>query len=173
MKKLALLLLTILFVSAVYAESSKDSFLIHVKTDLSKDDAQICVAYNIIQGAVDQGYEVSVLIDASAVYTYKKKRGGMDKLSKYKIPDNLKRELSRQFNLSEENTPKTYGDYLKLLHKSGAKFYINGSMMVVSKLSREFGDKSKLSELAQHTFKVVSIKEMTQLIGRAKQYVAY
>ena len=46
---------------------AEETFLVHLKTGLKKDDAQICVAYNIVWAALEQGYKVKVLIDSDAI----------------------------------------------------------------------------------------------------------
>ena len=150
--------------------AEENTLLVHVKTDLKKDDAQVCVAYNVIWAAIEDGLKVNVLIDASAVNTYKKGWRGKDKLEGYKIPENLRKELARQFKASVDDVPKTYGEYLKLLHEKGAKFYINGAMLVVSKISRTYGDMSRFSV---DFFAPVSLMEMIDLIKQSEKYIAY
>ena len=73
MKKTILTLIVMLALGFGMSNNAlaKDAFLVHAKTDLTKDDAQICVAYNVILAAIKQGHDVSVLIDASAVNTFK------------------------------------------------------------------------------------------------------
>jgi hypothetical protein len=144
--------------------------LVHIKTDLAKDDAQICVAYNVIWAAIEKGYKVNVLIDASAVNTYKKNWRGKNKLEEYKIPENLRKELSKQFNIALTNIPKTYGEYLNFLHRKGAKFYINGAMLVVSGISKTYGD---IEHISADFFTPVSIGEMINLVEQSDKYIAY
>jgi hypothetical protein len=43
---------------------------VHLKTSLKHDDAQICVAYNAIWAALEEGLEVNVLVDADAYFVY-------------------------------------------------------------------------------------------------------
>lgn len=172
MKRISILLITcfmiLSFTQISFAQEKK--ILVHMKTDLGKDDAQICVAYNIIWASIENGYKVNVLIDASAVNTYKKGWFGKDKLEGYKMPESLRIELSKQFNVDLINIPKTYGDYLKLLHEKGAKFYINGAMLVVSGISDKFGDTSKLST---DLFVPIDLKKMVDLVKEADKYIAY
>lgn len=146
------------------------TMLIHIKTDLAKDDAQICVAYNMIWAALEKGYTVNVLIDASAVNTYKKNWRGKNKLAEYKMPENLRKELSRQFNVSLSNMPATYGEYLEFLHKKGAKFYMNGAMLVVAGISKAYGD---MSNISTDFFTPVIIPEMINLISSSDEYIVY
>jgi hypothetical protein len=51
----------------VYAESGPDTIFIQLKTGLKKDDAQICVAYNMVWTALHEGKKINVIIDADAV----------------------------------------------------------------------------------------------------------
>jgi hypothetical protein len=53
------------------ADAGNEVFLVHLKTSLKKDDAQICVAYNIMWAALEAGKTVKVLIDADAINTFK------------------------------------------------------------------------------------------------------
>lgn len=167
------MLLTIcsaLLSSSQFSWAQEKIMLVHVKTDLAKDDAQICVAYNVIWAAIEEGHKVNVLIDASAVNTYKKGWRGKDKLEGYKMPENLRKELSRQFNVSLSNIPATYGEYLNFLHEKGVGFYINGAMLVVSGISKTYGDTENISA---DFFTPVSISEMVNLIEQSDKYIAY
>jgi hypothetical protein len=47
-------------VPAVSGAKEKETFLIHLKTSLDHDDAQICVAYNMIWAALAEGFAVKV-----------------------------------------------------------------------------------------------------------------
>ena len=166
-------LMTAALICAAAAQASAaqgNSILFHIKTDLAKDDAQICVAYNMIWAALAQGKQVSVLIDASAVNTYKKGWTGKDALQGYKLPAGLRHEIARQFGLEIGRVPATYGAYLALLHDKGARFYINGGMLVVAGISEEFGDLSKISA---KFFRPVSFREMLDLFGKADTVVVY
>ncbi len=155
---------------AQVAAADATNILFHIKTDLGKDDAQICVAYNMIWAALREGGEVSVLIDASAVNTYKRGWSGKDALEGYKLPGSLRREIARQFGVEVGDVPATYGDYLNLLHSQGAKFYINGAMLVVSGISETFGDLSKISA---KFFQPVTLAEMLRLFKQTDRVIVY
>ena len=173
MKKLqmCLLVLFLLWTSlSSYSQEQKEAYVVHIKTSLSKDDAQICVAYNFIQAALKTGYSVSVIIDASAVNTYKRGWRGRDKLEKYKLPERLRQELAREFDMQIDKVPRTYGEYLSYLIGQGAKFYINGAMLVVSGISKKYGDTSSLSSEA---FEVIDLKEIVKMISSGDHYVVY
>lgn len=52
--------------------NAKKTFLIHAKTSLKLDDAQICAVPNVAWAALAQGYQVTILFDASGVTALKK-----------------------------------------------------------------------------------------------------
>lgn len=169
MKKiLSFVLVFILLFSVSFAQ---EKYIVHIKTDLSKDDAQICVAYNVILSALNKGYNVSAIIDASAVNTYKKKTfRDYDSLERYKIPERLRVELYNQFNLKKENVPKTYGEYLDLLIEKGANFYINSTMMVLAKVSEDFNDSNSLSN---PNFKIITVDDIVDIVKDSDHYIVY
>ncbi len=159
-----------LLLSSAYSEE-KPVFLIHLKTSLKKDDAQICVAYNMIWAALKEGFNVKVLVDASAIDTFKigwlRKK---DDIENYKIPENLREALSKQFNKLLQNIPKTYGDYIKMLSKLGAEFYVNTGYLIVSKAGTP---EEPLKKISVKFFKPISLKEMVRLRKEADYYMAY
>ncbi len=157
--------------SVLLFAGEKDVFLIHLKTALKKDDAQICVAYNMIWAALEEGFQVKVLVDASAIDTFKigwlsKK----DDIEDYRIPDNLREALSAQFSKSLDKIPETYGDMLRMLHGLGAEFYVNTGYLIVSKSGTP---EAPLERISVKFFKPVSLREMVRLRREAKYYMAY
>jgi predicted peroxiredoxin len=150
--------------------SNQETFLVHLKTSLKKDDAQICVAYNVIWAALKKGYEVKVLVDADAINTFKTGWGGKDDIEEYKIPDNLRQELADQFKVPIDSVPKTYGDYLTMLKKEGAEFYINQAFLLVSKIGTR---ENLLEKVSAKFFKPISLEEMVEMRSQAKHFMAY
>lgn len=150
--------------------SSEQSILFHIKTSLKHDDAQICVAYNAIWAAVKKGLDVKVLIDADAVNTYKFNWYGNDKLGGYKLPKNLRNALAIQFNLPFNDTPKTYGDYIRMLKNEGVKFYINSGMLVVAGIEENLGETKNLTV---DFFKPISFEQMISLFTENPTIVTY
>lgn len=174
MKKIAITLLTTLLLAlastGLYAANNK-TMLFHLKTSLKHDDAQICVAYNEIWAALAEGLNVKVLVDADAINTYKKGWRGKDDIEDYKIPENLRQALAEQFpenNLDE--VPKTYGEFLNMLHEKGAKFYVNSSFLVVAKIEDQLGT---VENLSASFFKPIGLREMLRLRTGADYYMAY
>ena len=54
--------------------------LIHMKTSLAEDDAQICAVPNVAWAAVKAGHKVTILVDASAVTSVTRGFGWFRKL---------------------------------------------------------------------------------------------
>jgi len=121
------------------------AMLIHLKTSLKQDDAQICVAYNVIWAALEEGLKVKVLVDADALNTFKIGWRGKDDIEDYKIPKNLRQALAEQFSVALSAVPKTYGAFLNKLHEKGAEFYVNSAFLVVAKIEKRLGSVKHLS----------------------------
>ena len=174
MKKTIVITIAVLFLmmtpSGLMADTGDEIFLVHLKTSLKKDDAQICVAYNIIWAALTTGKTVKVLIDADAINTFKIGWRGKDDIEGYKIPENLRQALAGQFQVDLKNVPATYGDFLIMLKDKGAEFYINSGFLIVSKIG---APDDLLGKVSAKFFKPVTLKEMVQLRTRAKYYMVY
>jgi hypothetical protein len=153
----------------VNADEQK-TLLIHLKTGLKHDPSQICVAYNAIWAALEEGLDVNVLIDADAVYTYKTGWFGKDRIENDKLPENMRQTLSRQFNVSLEKVPHAYGEYLEMLRNKGAEFYINEEMLITAAISKSPGD---LERISAKFFKPVSLLDMIRLRLEADAYLVY
>jgi hypothetical protein len=147
-----------------------EAFLIHLKTSLKKDDAQICVAYNVIWAALEEGYKVKVLVDADAINTFKVGWFGKDDIEKYNIPERLRKELAEQLSVPLSEVPGTYGEFLDMLHEKGAEFYINTGFLIVSKIGTP-GD--PLKKVSAKFFTPVTLKEMVRMRADADHYIVY
>jgi hypothetical protein len=174
MKRISSLLLTICFLLLVaslsQAKEEKDTYLIHLKTSLKKDDAQICVAYNIMWAALEEGYKVKVLVDADAINTYKMGWKGKDDIEGFKIPENLRYALSDQFGVPFETVPKTYGKFLIMLKDRGVEYYINTGFLIVSKIGTP---DDPLKKVSNKFFKPVTLREMVKMRTKANYYMVY
>lgn len=174
MKRILTLYIAVSFIIMVpltsLAEETKETFLVHLKTSLEKDDAQICVAYNVMWAALEEGFRVKVLVDADAINTYKIGWRGKDDIENYKIPENLRQALSKQFNVSFDLVPKTYGDFLIMLKDRGVEFFINSGFLIVSKIGTH---DDLLNKVSNKFFKPVALKEMVRMRTEAKYYMVY
>jgi hypothetical protein len=147
-----------------------ETFLVHLKTSLKKDDAQICVAYNVIWAALEEGYKVKVLVDADAITTFKVGWFGKDDIEKYKIPQRLRKELAEQFTVAIEKVPGTYGEYLNFLQQKGAEFFINTGFLIVSNIGTP---NDPLEKISVKFFTPVTLGEMIRIRAHADHYIAY
>ena len=172
MRKICFAMFTVAFVLGgfAHASSAKETFLVHLKTGLKKDDAQICVAYNIMWAALEEGYKVKVIVDADAINTYKLGWKGKDDIEGYKIPENLRKSLADQFAVTLDAVPKTYGQYLALLKERGVEFYINSGFLIVSKIGNP---DNLLEKVSAKFFKPVTLKEMIKIRTDADYYMVY
>ncbi|HHH35792.1 MAG TPA: hypothetical protein ENK48_03065 [Gammaproteobacteria bacterium] len=161
----------LLMASAAAWGSEQETILFHLKTGLKHDDAQICVAYNEIWAALAEGFKVNVLVDADAVNTFKLDWRGRDDISDYKIPENLREALAAQFTHGElKAVPRTYGDFLNMLHDKGAEFYVNASFLVVAKIEKRM---DTVEHLSAKFFRPIGLREMLALRTKADYYMVY
>ena len=169
-KHMKQLLAAFLLLTSLTAWANEDTILFHLKTSLKHNDAQLCVAYNEIWAALDAGLKVNVLVDADAVNTYKIGWFGKDGFEGYKMPENLRQLLADTFDKPLDDIPLTYGDYLTLLKKMGANFYINSGMLVVAGIEKQTGT---VENIGPKFFKPISLKDMMQLRIKANYYTVY
>jgi len=161
---------SLLFMSSTAIADEPKTVLIHIKTGLKHGGAQICVAYNTIWAALEEGLDVNVLIDADAVNIYKVGWFGKDGIENDKLPGNMRETLARQLNVPLEKVPYRYGEYLAMLREKGAEFYVNEEMLITAGIAKGPGD---LDQLSAKFFKPVSLPDMIQLRLEADVYLVY
>jgi len=170
MRKLLLILLligSIVVTPAFAAEETGKTFLIHAKTSLKIDDAQICAVPNVAWTALGKGYAVTVLFDASGVTALKKGglfRGDKSPLDKAALPERERQSLSKQMNAPLETIPHDYGEYIRFLKQKGVRLYANRTMMLLYKI----GDQE-----IEQAVTPISLAEVMKLFETADIYVAY
>lgn len=121
-------------------EVAEQRVLIHMKTSLALDDAQICAVPNVAWAAVKAGHKVTILVDASAVTSVTKGFGWFRKLTgsettaldRAGLPERERQSLSEQMGVSLEQIPHNYGEYFDYLKdKLGIEIYGNQTMMLL------------------------------------------
>lgn len=171
MKKIFLItaLLVLVASQAVFAgEGEGKTFLIHAKTSLKLDDAQICAVPNVAWTALSKGYEVTILFDASGVTSIKK--GGLlggdrTPLDKADLPQREREALALQFGIPLSEVPGDYGEYVRFLkEKKEVSLYANRTMMLLYKI----GD-----DEIEPAVTPLGLEAMVQLFENADVYVAY
>lgn len=169
MRRILVLLsgLMMLAIPALAGSGDGKSFLIHAKTSLKLDDAQICAVPNVAWTALQEGYQVTILFDASGVTALK--QGGMfggdqTPLDKAALPERERQSLTSQLGVPLESVPKNYGEYIRFLKDQGVELYANHTMMLLYKIAED--------EIEPEVVPV-GLKKMLELIEQADVYVAY
>jgi len=127
-------------ISALSFDAYAESVLFHIKTALSTDDAQICVAPNMALAALSAGDDVTMLFDASAVTSVTKGWGWFifgetTPMDKAALPERERTSISEQFKVPLKEVPENYGMYLTFLKHRGVKLYINSTMLKLYKIN--------------------------------------
>lgn len=146
--------------------------LIHMKTALSLDDAQICAVPNVAWAAVKAGHKVTILVDASAVTSVTKGFGwfnGMFRpdstaLDRAALPERERESLAEQMGMPLEQIPHNYGEYFDFLKKLGIEVYGNRTMMLLYKIDPAHVAASMTS---------IPLERMVQLFISADRILVY
>jgi len=146
--------------------------LIHMKTSLAQDDAQICAVPNVAWAAVKAGHKVTILVDASAVTSVTKGFGWFRKLvgsestalDRAGLPERERQSLSEQMGVPLEQIPHNYGEYFDFLKKLGVEIYGNRTMMLLYKI-----DPARVASAVTP----VPLERMVQLMTSADRVIVY
>jgi len=156
-----------LMIGTANASGNGKTFLVHAKTSLKIDDAQICAVPNVAWTALNKGYEVSILFDASGVTAIKKGGvfgGDQTPLDKADLPERERKSLSEQLGVALETVPRNYGEYIHFLKEKGIKLYANRTMMLLYKISEEKIDQAVTP---------IDLEGMVKLFEEADVYASY
>lgn len=153
-------------------QATPSRILIHMKTSLAEDDAQICAVPNVAWAAVKAGHKVTILVDASAVTSVTKGFGWFNgifrsestALDRASLPDRERQSLSEQMGVPLEQVPHNYGGYFEFLKKLGVEIYGNQTMMLLYKI-----------DPAQVTAAVtpIPLERMVQVFDSADRIIVY
>ncbi len=146
--------------------------LIHMKTSLAEDDAQICAVPNVVWAMTKAGHQVTILVDASAVTSVTKGfgwvnnlfRSGSTALDRAALPERERQSLSEQMEVPLEKVPHNYGDYFTFLKSLGVEIYGNQTMMLLYNI-----DPSKVDS----TVTPIPLVQMVELFSSADHIVVY
>ena len=158
--------------AATAEQNSPTRILIHMKTSLAEDDAQICAVPNVAWASVKAGHQVTILVDASAVTSVTKGFGWFNKifrsdstaLDRAALPERERKSLSEQMNVSLEKVPRNYGQYLNFLQQMGVEIYGNRTMMLLYQI-----DPSRVASAVTP----VPLDRMVQLFQSAGRIIVY
>jgi hypothetical protein len=146
--------------------------LIHMKTSLAQDDAQICAVPNVAWAFVKAGHRVTILVDASTVTSVTKGFGWFNSLvrsdstalDRTALPDRERVTLAEQMGVPLEEVPHQYGEYFAFLKKLGVNIYGNHTMMLLYNIN--------LQQVAPEVTPI-SLKEMVELFHSADRIIGY
>ncbi|CAI4033419.1 hypothetical protein DNFV4_03855 [Nitrospira tepida] len=154
-------------------QTNQSRILIHMKTSLAEDDAQICAVPNVAWAAVKAGHRVTILVDASAVTSVTKGFGFFRRLvgsestalDRAGLPERERQSVSEQMGVPLEQVPHNYGEYFEILkRKLGVEIYGNRTMMLLYKID--------LDRVAT-SITPVSLDRMVQLFSEADRIIVY
>jgi predicted peroxiredoxin len=167
----ALLLPAVLILILGWSNNSEKNkkVLIHIVTDIKKDDGPPCVAVDVALTNIQLGNEVTVLFDANAAWNLKKSEDGKNDYDRYEVPADLKKLVNEQLNVKELSALKNFGEFLEMLHKKGAKIAVNGTWNVLTSVEKEVKGKTKMPDYVDP----LNLKEMVQEINRSGTYYSY
>ncbi len=169
------ILLVVLFgweIGAPLAQVGAAQILIHMKTSLAEDDAQICAVPNVAWAMTKAGHEVKILVDASAVTSMTKGFGWFNSmfrsdstaLDRATLPERERQSLAQQMGVSLEQVPHNYGEYFHFLKKNGVEIYGNQTMMLLYEIDPSQVDSS---------VSPIPLDQMVELFSSADQIVVY
>ena len=153
--------------------ASAASILIHMKTSLAEDDAQICAVPYVAWAAGKAGHKVTILVDASAVTSVTKGFGwfsglmGSDStaLDRAGLPERERQSLSEQMGVPLEQIPHNYGkDFDFLKNKLGVGIYGDQTMMLLYNID--------LARVAS-SVTPVPLTKMVEMFASADRVIVY
>ena len=150
----------------VNAAHQGERVLVHMKSGLKPDDAQPCVAFNMVLGFVRSGYEVDVLIDAAATSDF---LGDSSKWAKYKLPIPMVQAVAAELGMRPDEFPETYMGYLEWLSEQGVEVHMNATMNILNGYASTIRNQTGVPEFMT----LVTFPEMAALIADADVYMAY
>jgi hypothetical protein len=167
---IAVMVLWVPWSSAQQAATSR--ILIHMKTSLTEDDAQICAVPNVAWAAVKAGHKVTILVDASAVTSVTKGFGWFNRLfrpdstalDRASLPERERQSLSQQMGVPLEQVPHDYGEYFAFLPPMGVEIYGNLTMMLLYQI-----DPARVAS----SVRPIPLDRMVQLFDSADRIIVY
>lgn len=168
----ALVVMTIVLLNSMQAMAAEGRPLVlHVKTALSVDDAQICVVPNVAWAALSEGRPVTIVFDGSAVTSIAKGFGwrgwiGLDStaMDRAALPERERVSLSEQFGIALEKVPHDYGEHLNFIAQLGAKVVYNRTMAVLYQIPAD-----EIDPVAR----AVGLKELHRTLQTEGDYLVY
>lgn len=172
-KQIAIILAAIITISLIYGYSTKPlerkKVLVHIVSDIKKNDGPPCVAVDIALTNLVLGNNVEVLFDADAAWNLKKSNDGKNDYDRYEVPSDLKKLVNNQLNDPDILKLKNFGEFLQMLHNKGAKISINGTWNVLTSVENDVKGKTKMPGYVQP----LTLKELVSDINNSEIYYRY
>jgi predicted peroxiredoxin len=185
-RRMAALFMLALLLWPLSSDAAGKKVFLHLKTGITQDDNQMCVAFNIALAAVQAGDQVEMFFDAAAVFDLQNASAeGASSTSqpasqpttsdkraynlRYELPDKLKAILSAQFGIPKAQLPQDYYEYLQMLKDKGVEVTFNGAMAHLVSLSDSVKGKEKLADIATP----LDLREVVQHREQAAVYFVY
>lgn len=165
--------LFLLLVTGAFPAAAADPrpLLIHVKTALSIDDAQICAVPNLAWTALAEGRPVTLVFDSSAVTSIAKGFGWRGRIGSSStamdragLPERERVSLAEQLGVPLATVPHDYGEYLRFLKEQGVEIVYNRTMALLYNIPAE-----KIDAAARP----VGLKEMLKALHTEGDYLVY
>jgi hypothetical protein len=144
--------------------------LIHVVSNIKKDDGPPCVAFDIAYANVVAGSQVEMLFDSEAAWNLKRTDAdGKSDFDRYEVPADLKQLVVAQLKEKDLQAVKDFGGFLELLSKKGVVITVNGTWNVLTSVEKELKGKTKLPSYVNP----LTLKEMVEHMNAAEKYYRY
>jgi hypothetical protein len=167
----ALLLVGIVWYAKLTSANPKGhKVLIHVVSNIKKDDGPPCVAFDIAYANVVAGNQVELLFDSEAAWNLKRTDAdGKSDFDRYEVPADLKQLVVAQLKEKDLLGVKDFGGFLELLSKKGALISVNGTWNVLTSVEKELKGKTKMPSYVNP----LTLKEMVEHMNAAERYYRY
>jgi hypothetical protein len=144
--------------------------LVHIVTNIKKDDGPPCVAFDVAYANVLAGNKVEVLFDSEAAWNLKRTDAdGKSDFDRYDVPQDLKQLVVSQLGDKDLLKVKNFGGFLDLLAKKGAAITVNGTWNVLTSVETDLKGKTKMPSFVTP----LTLKEMVEHMNRAEKYYRY
>ena len=158
------------FVSQSHAQNSKiKKVLIHLTTNIKKEDGPPCVAFDIALANIEIGNQVAFVFDSEAAWNLKKDKSGKNDFDRYPVPDDLKKIVNEQLNDLAILKLKNFGEFLSFLNKKGVKIYINGTWNLLTGVEKNVRGKTRIPDYIIP----LDLKEFVNTINKTEVYYKY
>lgn len=148
---------------------SKNKVLIHLTTNIKKDDAPPCVAFDIALANAALGNKVEFLFDSEAAWNLKKSKDGKNDFDRYEVPNDLKKIVNDQLHDSSILKLRNFGEFLELLDKKGVNISVNGTWNLLTGVEKEVKGKTNIPNYVSP----LTLKEFVNTVNDANVYYKY